>query len=426
MTQHPDDGVLHALLDGEIRAAELPAIEAHLRSCAACLTRLEEARGFRDEADRLVGEIELPVHEQASAAAPGSGPAPSRPPRRVQVRPLAFAATLITALGLGYGMRGVVGSPRVGATGPVAEPAALEAAPVAPSESSLTDLVSRSQAPLPSGVEDRPRAASTARTSPSADPAPRILASRDAADAAEETPRDPRSESELDTAARVIRGLAAATPAAPSLERNRLARTGQASAERRFEGKVTDASGRGIGGASIVVQGTGLQARTGPDGEYRLAGDIPDSSQVTARAIGHKATAKTVSIPDSGIVRVDFALPTDVYRLEEVVVTGADARRAISSLRSPIQLRTTAPTFQAVDFPEAVRRLGGRIRLVDGLVPSRLEALGDTVRVGYVVARGREVWLRQFRVGDTLAFTLLAPPDFPADSLARLAARVTP
>jgi hypothetical protein len=213
---------------------------------------------------------------------------------------------------------------------------------------------------------------------------------------------------------------------APSLERNRLAEAGKASGGRRFEGKVTDETGRGIVGASIVVQGTGLRARTGEDGAYRLEGEIPDSSQVTARAIGHKAAAKTVAIADGGIARLDFALPADPVRLEEMVVTDAEPRRAASALRSPVVLRTAPPAFQTVDFAEAVRRLGGRIRLVDGLVPIRLEALGDTVRVAYRVERGREIWLRQFRVGDTVAYTLLAPPDFPADSLASLTSRVTP
>jgi hypothetical protein len=189
---------------------------------------------------------------------------------------------------------------------------------------------------------------------------------------------------------------------------------------------VTDESGRGLAGASVVVQGTGLQARTGEDGAYRLEGKIPDSSQVTARAIGHQSAAKTVAMADSGIARVNFALPADQYRLEEVVVAGAESRRAVSALRSPIVLRTPPPAFEAVDFPEAVRRLGGRIRLVDGLVPTRLEALGDTVRVGYRLGRGRDIWLRQFRVGDTVAYALLAPPEFPADSLASLTSRVTP
>jgi len=64
---------------------------------------------------------------------------------------------------------------------------------------------------------------------------------------------------------------------------------------------------------------------------------------------------------------------------------------------------------------------------VDGLVPSRLEALGDTVRLAYRVGRGREVvWLQQFRVGDTVAFALIPPAGFPADSLARLTARIKP
>jgi len=138
VTQHPDDGVLHALLDGEIRAAELPAIEAHLRSCATCVARLEEARSFRDEAERLVGEIELPAPElpiQATGVA-----ARPLPPRRVHLRPLAYAATLLAALGLGYGARGWLGSSGGGATTTAAD---LAAAPVAPSESSLADMVSR-------------------------------------------------------------------------------------------------------------------------------------------------------------------------------------------------------------------------------------------------------------------------------------------
>lgn len=422
MIPHPDDGVLHALLDGEIRAAELPAIEAHLRSCTACLTRLEEARVFRDEADRLVGEIELPVQEQAVATVPASPPAR---PRRLHVRPLAFAATLLAALGLGYGMRGWVGSPQSTATAPGATSSALEAAPVAPSESSLADLVSRSETLPPRREDDRPRAANASPSAPSVDTAPRLLARQEAAATAEEGPTAPPPDITRDASAS-RRRLGFAVAPAPSLKRNRLAEAGKASGGRRFEGKVTDETGRGIVGASIVVQGTGLQARTGEDGAYRLEGEIPDSSQVTARAIGHRAAAKTVALADSGIARVDFALPADVNRLEELVVSGAEPRRAVSALRSPVVLRSAPPAFQTVDFAEAVRRLGGRIRLVDGLVPIRLEALGDTVRVAYPVGRGREIWLRQFRVGDTVAYTLLAPPDFPADSLASLTSRVTP
>jgi hypothetical protein len=424
---HPDDGVLHALLDGEIRAADLPAIEAHLRSCTACLTRLEEARAFRDEADRLVGEIELPVPETSVAVA-STQASPVARSRRLHLRPLAYAATLLAALGLGYGMRGWGGSPRNIAADPAASPASLEAVPAAPSESSLADMVSRAESLPARREDDRARAANASPPAAATDTAPRLLARQEAADPAGQRPTAPSPDSTREISAsgrRLGSAVGAATPLAPNLEQRRPAETGHATGERRFEGKVTDESGRGIAGASVVVLGTTLRALTGEDGAYRLEGEIPDSSQVTARAIGHKAAAKSVAIADQAIARVDFALPTDVNRLDEVVVT-TPSRRAVSALREPVALRTPAPAFQVVDFPEAVRRLGGRIRLVDGLVPTRLDALGDTVRVTYRVGRGRDIQLRQFRVGETVAYTLLAPPDFPADSLARLTSRVTP
>jgi hypothetical protein len=422
--QHLDDGVLHALLDGEIRAAELPAIEAHLRSCTACLTRLEEARAFRDEAERLVGAIELPVPETSLAVA-STQASPAERPRRLHLRPLAYAATLLVALGLGYGTRGWVAAPRTIPAAPAERPAALAAAPVAPSESSLADMVSRPETLPPRREDDRSRPANASPPAPPSDTAPRLLARQEAADRAEESPTAPPPDVSREAAASRRRLGFAVTPA-PSLEQTRLAELGKAAGERRFEGRVTDETGRGLAGASVVVQGTGLQARTGEDGAYRLEGKIPDSSQVTARAIGHKSAAKTIAMADSGIARVNFALPADANRLNEVVVTSTESRGAVSALRSPIVLRTPPPAFEAVDFPEAVRRLGGRIRLVDGLVPTRLEALGDTVRVGYRLGRGRDIWLRQFRVGDTVAYALLAPPEFPADSLASLTSRITP
>jgi hypothetical protein len=416
VTQHLDDGVLHALLDGEIPAAELSATETHLQSCAACLTRLEEARAFRDEAERLVGAIELPLPlEGGAAAAPTAATLPRRP-RRVHLRPLAYAATLIVALGLGYGMRGWVSVPEVSS-----RPSAgtLAAAPVAPSESSLADLVKApAETPAPRTGQDQPRR--TSAPAPRSADAGRVLTGNVEAAPAREKTADARTDSAAGEP------QAPAAPA-PSLERSRPAEARQAvSGERRFVGTVTDQAGRGIAGASVMIQGTALQARTGPDGGYRLEGDMPDSSRISARAIGYRASAKTVSVPDSGTLRVDFALPADAFHLEEVVVSGA-GRGAVSALRTPIVLRTEPPAFHAVDFPEALRRLGGRIKLVDGLVPVRLEALGDTVRLAYRAGRGREVvWLQQCGGGDTVAFALIPPPGFPADSLARLTARVKP
>jgi len=78
-----------------------------------------------------------------------------------------------------------------------------------------------------------------------------------------------------------------------------------------------------------------------------------------------------------------------------------------------------APTI--VSFPRAVELLGGRIKLIEGMVPDRLEALGRTVRVIYLIDEGNLV-LAQVAATDSLHWNLSGP--LSADSLAGLRLRV--
>ena len=78
---------------------------------------------------------------------------------------------------------------------------------------------------------------------------------------------------------------------------------------------------------------------------------------------------------------------------------------------------------QPATLPEAMRALGGSLRLIEGLIPERLEILGRTVRVVYGTGFG-ELLLSQELVDGTVRFTLIPPRGFPADSLARLRGRV--
>jgi anti-sigma factor RsiW len=76
--------------------------------------------------------------------------------------------------------------------------------------------------------------------------------------------------------------------------------------------------------------------------------------------------------------------------------------------------------FQSTTMEEAVRRLSGTIRLIDGLQPSRVLAnpapiaaegdatAGTVVRVVYPDQPGREIWLDQQRVGATNRLGMLA------------------
>ena len=101
---HVDEGTLHAYLDGELSSAERAAVDAHLGQCGDCRTALAEARALLERATALLG-----------SAAPRERPAPpfeelrpktasQRSPWRV-IRPLAWAASIVLAVGLGYYLR---------------------------------------------------------------------------------------------------------------------------------------------------------------------------------------------------------------------------------------------------------------------------------------------------------------------------------
>lgn len=191
---HPDEGTIQALLDDELSAAERVEVLTHVETCPACAARVAEARGYQQEADRLVGVIEVP--ELLTI-----------PPRRRRpsvVRTLAWAASIVLAVALGYWGRGpvrpapsTVGEGTV-ATGisdaPPASAAPLPAVQEAP-KSDVPSGGARQEAkaptiepaptaptPAPAGKEigaDERRAAANEAEAPAA--APASLAARDAA-----------------------------------------------------------------------------------------------------------------------------------------------------------------------------------------------------------------------------------------------------
>ncbi|HEV8399240.1 MAG TPA: zf-HC2 domain-containing protein [Gemmatimonadales bacterium] len=94
---HVDDGTLHAYLDGELTPVERARLEAHVAECAACENRLDEERALIERASGLLGLAQPPER-----AAP-----PLHELRRPSVVwrlrvPVAWAATVLLALGLGY------------------------------------------------------------------------------------------------------------------------------------------------------------------------------------------------------------------------------------------------------------------------------------------------------------------------------------
>ncbi len=89
--QHPDEGKIHAWIDGELPADEASALEAHAGTCAECAAAIAEARGLVAASSRIVNALDV---------VPG-GVIPATAPRRsawymsTQVR--AAAAVLLVA-----------------------------------------------------------------------------------------------------------------------------------------------------------------------------------------------------------------------------------------------------------------------------------------------------------------------------------------
>ena len=95
--QHLDEGILMALLDGELKGPEQQEAENHLRTCLECSARFDELKSFMREADGLVADLGEPPALPADRSIE-----PVRQPRRFTPRTLAWAASVVAALGLGY------------------------------------------------------------------------------------------------------------------------------------------------------------------------------------------------------------------------------------------------------------------------------------------------------------------------------------
>lgn len=57
--QHPDEGTIHAWLDGALSREEGAALEAHVASCAECQAAVAEARGLVAASSRIVSALDI-------------------------------------------------------------------------------------------------------------------------------------------------------------------------------------------------------------------------------------------------------------------------------------------------------------------------------------------------------------------------------
>jgi hypothetical protein len=271
---HVDDGTFHAYLDGELSPPEIQGVEGHLAQCPGCRTRLEEERALISRAAELLGRAAPPDRELPPFRI-GDG----KPPTRLwwQVRlPLAWAATIALALGIGFYL------------GPAA---------------------GRFERPVPRADSDR------AATPTPAPPAP-------TAEIASRAPRAPRAQKRVAAGAPPAEPRPAPAPLAAAALDSLAPAAGAARPEARLALKSeTAARGRAPKGTPIGIDSARSLLGTDP---VAVPG-LPVRALYRGREIGYSALVIVEQALDSNTtIEVVNGLPAPLG-LSAVVVTGAGA-----------------------------------------------------------------------------------------------------
>jgi len=320
---HPDEGTIQMLLDGELDAAERTRVERHVAECAACAARVAEARELLQEAERLVEVLAVPER-----AVP---PRASRN-RRTLVRTLAWAASIVIAVGAGYWARG--SAPLTTDTAILQDGEARPGPDAAPPPLAARDQPARTAEPAPSGAR---RDADAAKTTGEAKEAEQPRANEAAPKAIAPSPASPA------IANRAERAAQPEALAAP------LARAADEAVTHRWRVISMEEAVRLLGGQLRLIDGlTPDRVETGPG---------------TAVAGADPALPLVRVVYEAGAVVLDQQRPRPV----------ADTRQAAAA---------KAVGGVALESSATAWRQQGAIRfVVTGNVPTdSLRALGERVR----------------------------------------------
>jgi len=356
---HVDEGTLHAYLDGELPPVERERVDTHLKGCPACQSRLIEERSLIERASKLLGMATPPERTMPPLQE-------LRQPRlawRLR-RPLAWAATVLLAIGLGWTGRGLL-QMRAESTGPADK---IEAFAISPEHQ-------------PSPVVDTPAATVPPVTHLATRGEPRLMDSRS---------KDREAEGSL-----------AARPAGPANGAVAALESSSVTTGALAQNKV-DASPR-LPRAATAVSVRGSQAPAAPAADQAAAGNV-----IIDGSVARQRTPVIMSTQWPIIARQPAR---DVLGVEPVVIPGfavrayrrnpaareivveqvTDAGTAISLIERRVDFvdygradtaATNEPRAMAKSMNERLARFVGLLRVeIDGpLTPDSLSSLLELAR----------------------------------------------
>ena len=414
MDPHVDDGPLNALLDGELDAAERRAVESHLALCAECRARYDEARRFLAQASDLLGYLDAPAAQAAVPAAPAAPP-----PEVRRVAPTAKEPAVDLP---GPGVARTGKEPAVDPAARVARTAKEKAVDPDANPFSPTAEVPALPPELPT------------QQSPSVRP---IFAQAQRGESAAEGRRR-WGVPPLAWAAMLIVGVGAGWmanealhPARPALDVASAPPPVAAESSSRQEPApppvATTAPATRAPASRPLVKPRPMRGAKPPSSDQaaaRIPRDRPpgvasrpdELASRSADAVAGPPAAGTgaggrSNLPSGAMGGVAAPAPAAAAPPEGAPL----ARRAAPAAATARAAEAAATTFQRITMDDAVRRLSGSIRLIDGLQPGSVEvgpgrlvpgAAPDreVIRVHYMDETGRPLVLDQ-QPGDTPSAT---------------------
>jgi hypothetical protein len=386
---HPDEGTIHAWLDGAFDAPTAEAIEAHVASCPSCTERVAEARGLIAGASRVVSALD----DVPSGVTPawGRAPAPALPSRgsstwrRLRVTPkrAAIAATILVALGVTLTRQRIAPEAEL-ATSKVATTSAPAAAPVLPHDALLDSAVKRNVE-----AANPPRAIRAAPGPEVAVPlaserAPAVLAdstARSRVAVAREAIRAQADSSRVlaDRATVVGSAIAGAAPVASEVERREMAASRKADALTQAVParkalalrpvpaaaecyRVESANGTPATWGTVTLPFVVALDTVGHLGRVSGADGSSDTQAIWSRAGDDSLTFKlrrlgytgTLTLGGAGDVRPGVMRSAPVQQqLSELVVTGVAAESGRAAEKRPAIRGRTAPAAAPSSAPAA-------------------------------------------------------------------------
>ncbi|WP_460556022.1 SusC/RagA family TonB-linked outer membrane protein [Hymenobacter daeguensis] len=108
-----------------------------------------------------------------------------------------------------------------------------------------------------------------------------------------------------------------------------------------LRGRVTDAAGQGLPGATVLLGGTTVGATSDADGAYSLGATlVPGSYTLTVSLVGYKTETRPLRLGTEATVTTDVALAEAQQKLDEIVVVGSTVtvnRRELGNAISTVQ-----------------------------------------------------------------------------------------